>query len=97
MLWEQWSPSWNFDEAVFERTAIAFHNPDFVDVVIHCYRFGFGAAERDPALPPLARRLDERPRFSVPTVTLEVTQHPLNVAELLITHPCSAAVTNTVS
>jgi len=32
------SPSWYFDEATLERTAKAFDNPDFVDVVIHCYR-----------------------------------------------------------
>ena len=77
MLWEQWSPSWKFDEATFQRTAISFDNPDFVDVVIHCYRFGFGTAEGDPALAPLERRLDERPPISVPTVTLDGTQDPL--------------------
>ena len=42
MLWEQWSPGWRFDAATFDRTAASFDNPDFVDVVIHCYRFCFG-------------------------------------------------------
>ncbi|HME83147.1 MAG TPA: hypothetical protein VKG91_01000, partial [Roseiarcus sp.] len=50
MLWEQWSPGWRFDAAKFDRTAASFNNPDFVDVVIHCYRFCFGLAEGDPAL-----------------------------------------------
>ena len=77
MLLEEWSPSWKFDEATFQRTAISFDNPDFVDVVIHCYRFGFGTAEGDPALAPLERRLDERPPIGVPTVTLDGTQDPL--------------------
>jgi pimeloyl-ACP methyl ester carboxylesterase len=34
ILWQQWSPNWDFDEACFERTAIAHDNPDYVDVVI---------------------------------------------------------------
>ena len=42
LLWEQWSPGWTFDDATFERTAASFDNPDFVDVIIHCYRFCFG-------------------------------------------------------
>src|ERR1019366_9748558 len=42
MLWEQWPPGWRFDAATFDRTAASFDNPDFVDVVIHCYRFHFG-------------------------------------------------------
>jgi pimeloyl-ACP methyl ester carboxylesterase len=34
-LWKMWSPRWLFDEETFERSAAAFDNPDFVDVVIH--------------------------------------------------------------
>src|ERR1700726_5354362 len=48
ILWKQWSPNWHFDEACFERTAIAHDNPDYVDVVIHSYRHRFGRAEGDP-------------------------------------------------
>ncbi len=33
MLWSEWSPGWQFDEATFARSAVAFENPDFVDVV----------------------------------------------------------------
>ncbi|WP_333968935.1 alpha/beta fold hydrolase [Bradyrhizobium sp. CCBAU 45384] len=33
ILWAQWSPGWQFDDATFERTAASFDNPDFVDVV----------------------------------------------------------------
>ena len=57
ILWEQWSPGWTFDDATFERTASSFDNPDFVDVVIHCYRFCFGTAAGDPALASLEARL----------------------------------------
>jgi len=52
MLWEEWSPGWAFDDATFDRSAAVFDNPDFVDVVIHCYRWMFGLADGDPALQP---------------------------------------------
>jgi pimeloyl-ACP methyl ester carboxylesterase len=48
ILWEQWSPDWDFDDATFDRTAAAHDNPDYVDVVIHSYRHRFGQAAGDP-------------------------------------------------
>ena len=77
ILWEQWSPQWKFDDAAFERTASSFDNPDFVDVVIHCYRFCFGTAPGDPALASLEDRLVAKPKIGVPTVTLDGAQDPL--------------------
>lgn len=71
MLWRQWSPNWRFDEAAFERTAASFDNPDFVDVVIHAYRHGFGLAVGDPAYEELEERLALRPKITVPAVTLD--------------------------
>jgi pimeloyl-ACP methyl ester carboxylesterase len=71
MLWRQWSPNWRFDEATFERTATSFDNPDFVDVVIHAYRHGFGLAAGDPAYEELEERLALRPKITVPAVTLD--------------------------
>ena len=50
LLWREWSPSWRFDDAYFERTAPAFDNPDFVEVVIHSYRHRHGNAAGRPAL-----------------------------------------------
>jgi pimeloyl-ACP methyl ester carboxylesterase len=77
ILWEQWSPGWKFDTATFERSATSFDNPDFVDVVIHCYRFVFGSAAGDPALASLEERLAEKPKISVPTITLDGARDPL--------------------
>jgi len=71
MLWRQWSPTWRFDEATFARTAASFDTPDFVDVVIHAYRHGFGRAAGDPAYEELEERLARRPRISVSAVTLD--------------------------
>jgi pimeloyl-ACP methyl ester carboxylesterase len=71
ILWQQWSPNWHFDEACFERTAIAFDNPDYVDVVIHSYRHRYGLAVGDPQYAELQRRLAALPVISVPTITLD--------------------------
>ena len=77
ILWEQWSPGWKFDNATFERTASSFDNPDFVDVVIHCYRFCFGAAAGDRALASFEERLAKKPKISVPSITLDGMWDPL--------------------
>lgn len=77
LLWEAWSPGWQFDDATFGRSASAFDNPDFVDVVIHAYRHAFGREAGDPALQPLEDRLAGRPAITVPAVTLDGTSDPL--------------------
>ena len=77
LLWEEWSPGWAFNEETFERTAASFDNPDFVDVVTHCYRFHFGATKGDPALEALEERLARKPRIGVPTITLDGMRDPL--------------------
>ena len=71
ILWEQWSPNWDFDDACFERTAVAYDNPDYVDVVIHSYRHRFGLAEGDPQYADLQRRLAALPAITVSTITLD--------------------------
>jgi pimeloyl-ACP methyl ester carboxylesterase len=71
ILWRQWSPNWNFDAAMFARSAAAFDNPDHVDVVIHSYRHRYGLAEGDPRYADIQRRLAALPPITVPTVTLD--------------------------
>jgi pimeloyl-ACP methyl ester carboxylesterase len=71
LLWQQWSPNWQFDDACFERTAAAHDNPDYVDVVIHSYRHRFGLAEGDPRYADLQRKLAAQPPITVPTITLD--------------------------
>jgi pimeloyl-ACP methyl ester carboxylesterase len=77
LLWRQWSPGWDFDEATFTQTAGSFDNPDFVEVVIHAYRHAFGLAGGDPAYAGREERLAARPPITVPAVTLDGTQDPL--------------------
>ena len=71
ILWEDWSPDWDFDDATFDRTAAAHENPDFVDVVIHSYRHRFGLAAGDPQYAELQQRLAPLPPITVPSVTLD--------------------------
>lgn len=77
ILWQQWSPTWNFDQSTFERTAASFDNPDFVDVVVHAYRFAFGLESGDPSLAGLEQRLERKPPITVPAITIDGSQDPL--------------------
>jgi pimeloyl-ACP methyl ester carboxylesterase len=70
LLWQLWSPNWQFDDATFEATAQSFDNPDFVDVTIQSYRHRHANAPGDPALEHLEQRLAERPAITVPTIVL---------------------------
>ena len=70
-LWRLWSPNWNFGEATFARTAEAFDNPDFVDVVIHSYRVRFGLVPGDPAYAHIETRLVAQPPITVPAITID--------------------------
>lgn len=70
LLWELWSPTWGFDEAIYARTAALFENPDFVDVVIHSYRHRAGNAAGDPRYDDIEARLAKLPAIKLPTIAL---------------------------
>lgn len=70
LLWKLWSPEWRFDEATFEKSAVSFDNPDFVDVVIQSYRHRYGYAPGDPALAGIEAELARQPRIAAPTINL---------------------------
>ena len=71
LLWKLWSPTWAFDEATFERSAAAFDNPDFVEVVIQSYRHRYALAAGDPALLDIERRLAAQPPITVRSITFD--------------------------
>lgn len=70
LLWKTWSPGWRFSEETFNRTAVSFDNPDFVDVVIHSYRHRNGNAPGEPRFLAVERQLAMRPRIQVPSIVL---------------------------
>jgi pimeloyl-ACP methyl ester carboxylesterase len=71
LIWQLASPKWDFSDAVFDRSAAAFDNPDHVEIVIHNYRWRLGLAEGEGQYDDLERRLAEAPVIMVPTMTLE--------------------------
>lgn len=73
VIWERNSPAWEFDDAMLDRAAASFDNPDYVDVVIHSYRHRLGLAPGAERYAALEHRLAQRPPISVPTMTLEGT------------------------
>lgn len=70
LLWKLWSPNLDCTDAAYDRTAGAFDNPDFVDIVIHCYRHRYRQVAGMPELEPIERRLAELPTISAPTIVL---------------------------
>jgi pimeloyl-ACP methyl ester carboxylesterase len=71
VIWTRNSPRWAFTDAVLDRTAAAFENPDYVEVVVHSYRHRLGFADGDPRYDDLEKRLAELPPVPVPAVTLD--------------------------
>lgn len=71
VTWVRNSPTWKFDDATFERSAAAFDNPDYVEIVIHNYRFRLGLAPGIAKYEALERRLAALPVIGVPTITLD--------------------------
>jgi len=71
LIWRSASPKWNFDDAVFDRSAASLDNPDQVAIVIHNYRWRLGLADGESKYDDLEKRLAQGPDISVPTITLE--------------------------
>ena len=71
LIWQIASPEWNFDDATFDRSAVAFDNPDHVNIVVHNYRWRLGLADGEAKYDDLEQRLAKSPVIGVPTITLE--------------------------
>jgi len=70
LIWRNASPTWQFDDATFDRTAAAFDNPDHVAIVIHNYRWRLSLAQGEDRYDDLEQRLSASPVIRVPTVTI---------------------------
>ncbi len=71
LIWELASPKWKFDHVTFDRSAVAFDNPDHVAITIHNYRWRLGLADGEAKYDVLEKRLAEFPVIGIPTITLE--------------------------
>jgi pimeloyl-ACP methyl ester carboxylesterase len=71
VIWTRNSPNWQFDDATLDRAALAFDNPDYVEVVLHSYRHRLGYAPSHPPYDRLEQQLAALPAITVPAVTLD--------------------------
>ncbi len=71
LIWQIASPRWKFDDATFNRTAVAFDNPDHVSIVIDNYRWRLGLANGESKYDDLEQRLAAAPAIAIPTITME--------------------------
>lgn len=60
-----------FDAAAFDRAAPSFDNPDWVDTLVHAYRYRFGNAAADPRYDKAERLIAARKPPAVPVARLE--------------------------
>ncbi|HEY4252775.1 MAG TPA: alpha/beta hydrolase [Roseomonas sp.] len=72
LLWQLWSPDYDFTDAEFDATAALWQNPDYAAVVIHSYRHRHQhpGAPGDAAYDALEAALARQPAITVPTVVL---------------------------
>ncbi|MFF4357170.1 alpha/beta fold hydrolase [Streptomyces sp. NPDC001604] len=79
LVWDLVSPTWNFDDATFARTAAAFDNPDYAAVVIHNYRWRLSVAEGEPRYDRYEEKLATAPPIAVPAITLDPEKDPFTL------------------
>jgi len=71
LIWHTASPTWNFDDETFNRSADAFDNPDHVAIVIHNYRWRLGLVKGEAKYDAYEAVLAKGPVISIPTITME--------------------------
>jgi pimeloyl-ACP methyl ester carboxylesterase len=71
LIWQTASPTWDFDDATFDRSAASMKNPDHVDIAIHNYRWRIGVADGERKYDDLENRLAALPAVAVPAITME--------------------------
>ncbi|MGI5466998.1 alpha/beta fold hydrolase [Streptomyces sp. CA-132043] len=76
LVWKTVSPTWDFDDATFARTAAAFDNPDYAAIVLHNYRWRLSLADGERRYDRLEKQLATRPVIEVPTITLDAERDP---------------------
>ncbi len=86
-LWRDWSPAWAGVDAAFALTAPSFHNPDFVDVVIHSYRHRVLAVDGDPRYDADEAALAAQPPITVPTISLDALADGLGADDSAVDRP----------
>jgi len=71
LIWKLASPQWKFDDATYERSAVALENPDHTAVTVSNYRWRLGLEKSEAKYEQLEAQLAKFPSISVPTITME--------------------------
>ncbi|BBH67737.1 alpha/beta hydrolase [Actinoplanes sp. OR16] len=79
-IWKFNSPTWDFDQALYDRTAAAFGNDDYVAIVIGNYRWRLSLAPSEPEYAAIESRLQNAPTIGVPTITIDGKFDPFTPA-----------------
>ncbi len=78
LLWRLWSPDWAFGEAEFAASATHWHNPDYVETVVHSYRHRFALVGGDAAHAAIEAALAAQPDIAVPTIDMHGASDGVN-------------------
>jgi pimeloyl-ACP methyl ester carboxylesterase len=70
LMWKNASPTWNFDDATYDRTAASFVNADHTAVVIHAYRWRLKLEPGERRYDAFEQKLATAPVITVPSVTI---------------------------
>nr|WP_295922219.1 alpha/beta hydrolase [uncultured Dyadobacter sp.] len=71
LIWKTASPTWQFSEDTYSRSAASFQNPDHVKIVIDNYRWRLGLSKGEAKYDGLETKLSAMPDIHVPSITLE--------------------------
>jgi pimeloyl-ACP methyl ester carboxylesterase len=77
-MWETWSPPGWYDAAEFAATAMAFDNPDWLDVTLHSYRHRWGHAAGDPRYAADIAALKPLPVIALPSLVIHGAADAVN-------------------
>ena len=79
-IWKFNSPTWNFSQQTYDKTAAAFGNPDYVAIVIGNYRWRLGLAPAEAEYASIEAKLQQAPVISVPAITIDGQHDPFTPA-----------------
>lgn len=71
LIWQTASPTWQFSDETYNRSAASFDNPDHVKIVVDNYRWRLGITKGEAKYDALESKLAAAPAITVPSVTLE--------------------------
>jgi pimeloyl-ACP methyl ester carboxylesterase len=78
VMWETWSPEGWFDDALFQKVAASFENPDWSDVTLHSYRSRWDEAEPDPTSNWLDDKVKATKTLALPTLYFQGERDGVN-------------------